>query len=181
MGIAALFATGPGARVGDRRTWGNAALAGLLLATAVTVHPVAWIPAAFAPAVLLLRTGHRRERIIASLGAIALVAAVGAAVALPSVRAVLHGQLGAQWGQTSPQGARLVRVGTLLAAPWIALLALPRRLAPWVLPVSLVVGAVTLDRMTNLFGVDSHIAPARAWRCVFVATPLAALPPGVGG
>ena len=174
MAIAALFATGPRARGRDKRNWGGAALAGLLLATAVTVHPVAWVPAAFAPAVLVLHTGRRRERIISSLGAIGLIGAVGAAVALPSVRAVLHGQLGAQWGQTSPQGARLVWVGTLLAAPWIALLALPRRLAPWILPVSLVVGAVTLDRMTNLFGVDSHIAPARAWRLLFGPTVLAA-------
>jgi len=174
MAIAALFATGPRARVWDKRNWGGAALAGLVLATAVTVHPVAWVPAAFAPAVLVLRTGRRRERIISSLGAIGLIGAVAAAIAMPSVRAVLHGQLGAQWGEASPQGARLVWVGTLLAAPWIALLALPRRLAPWILPVSLVVGAVTLDRMTNLFGVDSHIAPAQAWRLLFAATALAA-------
>src|SRR2546430_766713 len=130
MAIAALFATGPRARGRDKRNWGGAALAGLLLATAVTVHPVAWVPAAFAPAVLALRTGRCRERVISSLGAIGLIGAVGATVALPSVRAVLHGQLGAQWGQASPQGARLVWVGTLLAAPWIAVV------PPWVQSVA---------------------------------------------
>jgi len=69
----------------------------------------------------------------------------------------------------------LVWVGALLAAPWIVALALPRRLAPWILPVVLVAGALTLDRMTNLFGVDSDIAPARAWRLLFGATVLAGL------
>ncbi len=175
MAIAALFAAGPRARVLDARSWIGAGLAGLLLATAATVHPVAWVPVAFAPAVLALRTGGRRERVVAWLAALAVIAAIGAAVALPSVRAVLHGQLGAQWGDASPQGARLLWIGGLLAAPWLVALALPRRSVPWLLPVVLVVAAVVLDRMTNLFGMDSDIAPARAWRLLFGATVLAGL------
>ncbi len=175
MAVAALFVTGPRARIRDARTWGSAVLAGLLLATAVTVHPVAWVPAAFAPAVLMLRTGHRRERIIASLGAAALLGAVAAAVALPAVRAVLHGSLGAQWMPASPQGTRLLEVGSLLAAPWVAGIALPRRSIAWILPALLILLAGTLNRMTNLFGADSHIAPAQAWRLLFAATALVGL------
>lgn len=175
MALAALVATGPRARPRDTRLWAGAAIAGLLLAIAVTVHPVAWVPAAFAPAVLTLRTGHRSERIISVLGASAVIAVIGAAVALPAVIAVMQGGLGTQWGQSAPQGRRLMLVATLLAVPWIVGLSLPRRLVPWVLPALLVADALILDRETNLFGVDSHIAPAQAWRMLFGATAVAGL------
>jgi hypothetical protein len=146
-----------------------------LLATAITVHPVAWVPAALAPTVLALRAGRRRERMISVLGAGAVIAVVVATVALPAVIAVMQGSLGEHWGHASPQGHRLMLVGGLLAAPWIVGLALPWRLATWVVPALLVAAAVILDRELNLFGIGSQSAPAQAWRMLFGATAFVGL------
>jgi hypothetical protein len=150
-------------------------LAAILLATAVTIHPVAWVPVACAPFVLLLRTGRHRERVVTTLGSAALIAVAGAAIAAGPVLSVLHGQLGSQWGHASPHGARLVWLAALLPTPWIAGLAWNDRRARWLVPAVLLVATTMLDGSTNLFGWDTSIAPARAWHLLYRTTALAAL------
>jgi hypothetical protein len=174
LACAALHASSLRARVREPRAWIGAAVAGVLLATAITIHPVAWVPAAMVPAVLLLRIGRRKERIVSALSSGAIVAACVAAIALGPVLAVLHGSLGAQWGSSTPSGTRLAAIGIFVLGPWIVALAMPHRIARWIVPLALLVAASRLARYTVLFGELETVAPARAWRWLFAVTAIAA-------
>ncbi len=173
LALASLLAPGLRARARDPRLWAHVGLAAVLLSMAATVHPVAWVPVACAPSVLLLRAATRRERWSTMLGGLVLVGLVGCVLALSPALAVLHGSLGRQWGDQTPQASHLATLVFVLALPWTALL-LPRRIATWVAPCLVIVMTLVADQRTNLFGQGSTIAPAEAWRLLFRVTALVA-------
>ncbi|MEI8254671.1 MAG: hypothetical protein WCJ30_03275 [Deltaproteobacteria bacterium] len=175
LAMAALLAPGPLARPRAPVTWASALVAGVLLALAVTVHPVAWVPAACIPALTLLRAGSRRSRAIVVLGSAMIVGATVAALALGDVRAVLHGTLGRQWGGSVPGHAKQASLVLTLAMPWIVGLALPWRLARWIVPGLLVLLAVRCDALINFLPTESAHAPTEGWHMLFRVTALGAV------
>jgi hypothetical protein len=93
-----------------RHRWLGLGAAGLLLAQAARVHPLAWVPCALVPLVLLCRPGRPRDRVRRTALAALVIAAVAAPLVLPSLRAPLPGALGPGF----LPGAR-----ALLARTWI--------------------------------------------------------------
>ena len=171
MALAALALRGRRTRA--PRFWLAVALAAVLLSIAVTVHPVAWVPVACAPAVLVLGKGRRSERWIATFGALVVVVVVGCALSLGPVLDVMYGSLGRQWGGQAPRGASALALVACLSVPWACSLA-PRRLAVWLAPCGVMAATIAADRMTNLFGPESTMVPADAWRLLFRVTALVA-------
>ena len=100
--------------------------AGLVLAQAVTVHPVLWSAASLSPLVLVLAPGNLRRRLLRTLAASLIVGLVVAVLAGPSVLAVLHSSLGASWAPgaspTSSGDSSARRVLEVLS--WLVLAAL---------------------------------------------------------
>ncbi len=113
---------------GDRRAKLRAltptAAAGLLLSLAVAIHPVAWVPSAAVPLVLLVGPGSARRRLRRTALAYAVVGVVVAVTALPSVLSVLRGQLGQSWGGSAHGSHSYIYPDRILHAltPWLAAL-----------------------------------------------------------
>lgn len=165
MAAAALVAPGLRARRREPQLLIGAAIAGALLSLAMTVHPVAWVPAAFLPAVLLMRTGSRRHVLRSLLLSAAVLGAVVCVVALPEVIAILQGTLGKQWSGTVAPLAK-AKIVLVLGAPWVLFWLVPARLRAWVIPVLLLYAARRLEMETNMLH-DVKIAPGEAWKMQF--------------
>ncbi|MCC6214078.1 MAG: hypothetical protein IT376_04370 [Polyangiaceae bacterium] len=71
--------------------------AGALAAHAAKIHPVAWVPAAHLPLVVLAGRGRARSRVVAALVAALGVGLVTAGFAHDTLTSVLGGRAGAQW------------------------------------------------------------------------------------
>jgi hypothetical protein len=159
---ALLFAAAAVLAWTDRlRGWSSRAglLAGaLLVAEAARIHPLAWVPSALVPLVLLCRPGRARDRVRRTAIAAAVIAVVAAPLVLPSMRNTLHGHLGvgflpgarAALGRTWLVVAVAVSIATVLAAraPRIGVRA-------WVL---VVVSSVAFA--TNVLAHDSKVVHA---------------------
>jgi hypothetical protein len=79
--------------------------AGLVLAQAARVHPVAWVPCALAPLVVLVGAGEAKARLRATLFAAGIIAAVVAITTGPALLEVLQGSLGEHWrGELGDRG-----------------------------------------------------------------------------
>jgi hypothetical protein len=73
--------------------------AGLLVAQAARIHPVAWVAAASIPAIVLLKPGAPKSWVVPSLLSAAGIGAVVLVVSGPHLLAVLEGSIGQQWMQ----------------------------------------------------------------------------------
>jgi hypothetical protein len=177
LAVAALSVSGPRARVRDPRLIGGALIAGVLIAIAGTVHPVAWVPCAFAPVALMLRLGTRRQRLTVALLGTTIIGIVVAVVALPAMLDVMHGSLGRQWGSAGRNTSRMVAIVATMTTPWLATALLPRRVAAWVFPAAILLMIPIADHFVNMFGSRSQLPPAEAWRMLFRVTSLAAAVP----
>ena len=132
--------------------WGPA-VAGLLLAQAVRVHPALWVPAALVPLSALLLEGSLKDRARAVAIALGVTGAVVVLSSAPAILAVLRSDLAAHWMSTQSRGASDVfdtRPAALGVACVALALATPAR---WraALPVALAVVAFTAMRLTDNF------------------------------
>lgn len=129
--------------------------ASLLMAQAGRIHPLAWVPCATIPLVVLALPGRRRA---IETGGVALVCAAAAALlVLPTMRAALGGAL----GQGFLPGARALFVERLwpfgLALASVVGLALPRATRPFARPVAVVAFTVVIAVATNVVRADAPV------------------------
>jgi hypothetical protein len=75
--------------------------AGLLVAQAARIHPVAWVACATIPLPLLFRAGRLKNRLRDGALACAVIGGIGLVLTLPLIRAVLAGRLGSQFLPTA--------------------------------------------------------------------------------
>jgi len=169
--LAAAAIAGPVRRV--RFRFFVAALAsGFLIAQAARVHPLAWIPSALVPLVVLAGRGptlrNARHTALAAL----VVALVVAVTTLPAMRAVLVGDLGSRF---LPSALALLRRGALPIAILLALsmasvaLRSTRRVGRRVVIVMLVGFAAVLS---NIVSIDTRMI-ASAYVHLFLPSALA--------
>ncbi len=147
---------------GDRRAKLRAlaptVAAGLLLSLSVAIHPVAWLPSALVPLVLLVGPGGVRRRLRRTALAYAVVGVVVAVTALRGVLSVLRGQLGQSWGGSAHGTHSYIYPDRIFHAlsPWfLALVALliavrrPVRIVPRALVcLAVVAAAIATDIIT---------------------------------
>ncbi|MGZ5970526.1 MAG: hypothetical protein ACXWP4_22805, partial [Polyangiales bacterium] len=92
---ALIFAAAAVVALTDRRhRWLGLLGAGLLVAQAARVHPLAWVPCALVPLVLLCRPGRPLDRVKRTALAAVAIGLVALPFVLPTMRAALHGHLG---------------------------------------------------------------------------------------
>jgi hypothetical protein len=123
--------------------------AGLFVAQAARVHPIAWVPSALVPLVVLLGPARQRQRLIA-LGAMSLgVAAVVLVATGPALWATLQGSLGDKWLRQSHPRWDVVahHFPVLLCAVLAGFVIRGRR---GVAVASVLVVAVVLGKLTDL-------------------------------
>ena len=102
--------------------------AGLLVAQAARVHPVAWAPAALLPLVVILIRGRLLDRIALAACAAVIIAACVGLFAGPAIKFVLAGRMGDTWGPSltvSPL-RRVLGPLAILAVTGAAAVVLPR-------------------------------------------------------
>lgn len=97
-----------------------AAAAGLLVAQAALIHPVAWVAASTLPLVLSITPGNGRERLERVALAAGVVGVVVATTAGLDMRGVIGGSLGEQW--LGAGATEHVRPREIPMALWIAML-----------------------------------------------------------
>lgn len=138
----------------SRTAWGPA-VAGLLLAQAVRVHPALWVPAALVPLAALLVEGSPRERAVAGARAFAVCGGVIALSSLPALFAVLRSDLAAHWMSAQSRGTSVAQLfDPRLVALGVAVFALSFATpARWraALPVALALGALAAMKLTDNF------------------------------
>jgi hypothetical protein len=116
---ALIFAAAAVVTSTDRRhRWLGLFGAALLIAQAARVHPLAWVPCALVPLVLLCRPGRPLDRLKRTAVAAAVIGLVALPLVLPSLRATLHGHLGSGF----MPGARASLSRTLLPVAMAVLL-----------------------------------------------------------
>ena len=76
---------------------GTVAAAGLLVAQAARVHPVAWVPSALLPLILVVAPGRLRTVLLRGAVATLGVGALAAAFALELIGEIAGGEVGAKW------------------------------------------------------------------------------------
>ena len=132
--------------------------AGLLIAQAARVHPVAWVPAALVPLVLLARPGRPRDRVKRALIAAIAIGLVAAPFVLPTLRATLHGELGASFmpGARRAFGSSLVASLSAVGAASIFAWFFPKV----GLRALILVAVVATVSATNVLAVDSQVVHA---------------------
>ncbi len=151
-----LLAAGACAAAGTRPTqrWplalGAAAAAGLFVAQAVRIHPLAWAPALTLPAIFLMGPRLDARAVIRASAQIALAGVVVAAASGAAIARVLQGSL-STWVPDDGLTLRLPEAPWLVALSAAALLALahPRR-ARLLLIVGLAAGALLTEASANL-------------------------------
>ncbi|AKT42971.1 hypothetical protein [Chondromyces crocatus] len=105
--------------------------AGLLVAQAARIHPIAWIPGALVPLTTLPGPGPLRRRLAHTALATAVIGLVALLAAGPAVLDIVRGSLGAQWLPASASPSRHALRWAPAAIPAVALLAvLLQRRAP---------------------------------------------------
>lgn len=144
--------------------------AALLLSLSVAVHPIAWVPSAMVPLVLLVGPGSARHRVRRTLFAYAVVGVVVAATGLSGVLRVLHGELGQRW---LPRGAApsiypghvfaMLRPWLLGAVPLIALARRPMRALPRVALGLMVLAVIPMTDQAIMSATRPWITSAFAW------------------
>ncbi len=156
-----------GDRTAKLRALAPTAAAGLLLSLSVSIHPVAWIPSAAVPLVLLVGPGSARRRVRRTALAYAVVGAVVAATALPGVLTVLRGQLGQSWGGSAHGTHSYIYPDRILHAlsPWLVALVVlliavrrPLRLVPRMLACIVVVAAASATDVITPSGARAVIS-----------------------
>lgn len=154
--------------------------AGLVLAQAMRMHPVAWVAAAVVPSVMLLGPGSLRRRVTRTAAGFALAGAACALFALATMRAVMGGQLGAQWAPrhahamlTAAQRGALPALALAVAAGLLA--RSPKRMIPRALTAVLVCAAASAANVLPPGGVPPWVGGAyvRLYAPVVVAAALA--------
>lgn len=156
------------------------AAAGLVLAQAMRMHPVAWVAAALVPSVMLLGPDPLPRRVARTAAGFALAGATCALFALPTVRAVMAGQLGAQWAPrhasailTAAQRGALPALAAAVAAGLLT--RSPGSLIPRALTAVLVCAAAGAANVLPAGGVPPWVsgAYARLYAPVVVAAAVA--------
>lgn len=129
--------------------------AALLIAQAGRIHPLAWVPCALIPLVVVTLPGRRRP---IETGGIALVCATAAALfVLPTMRAALGGALGHDFlpGARALFAERLWPFGLALVS--VVGLALPHATRPLARPVGVVAFTVVIAVATNVVRADAPV------------------------
>ena len=158
----------------------SCAAAGLVLAQAMRMHPVAWVAAAVVPSVMLLGPDPLPRRAARTAAGFALAGATCALFAIPTLRAVMAGQLGAQWAPrhastlfTAAQRGALPALALAVAA--VLLARSPKRMIPQALTAVLVCAAASAANVLPPGGVPPWVGGAyvRLYAPVVVAAVIA--------
>ncbi len=105
----------------DRRAALFCIAAGVVLAQALRVHPLGWVPLSFAPAVALLGLGSMKRRVRLTFAAYAIVGSIVLVTSGGALLQVLQGELGRSWMprtgfRSDTLGSPLVIISALAAA-----------------------------------------------------------------
>jgi len=163
-----LFAAAAALILGDRpqgaRSRWKAVLgpviAGLFIAQAARIHPLAWVPAAAVPLVLLCRGGDLRVRVVRTAIAAIVIAFVAAPFVVPLIRHTFGSGLG-----TGFLGGARVRVLSLSGRAAIAIaiglaLLVPRATRRFAAPMLAAIVAVAAAIVTNVVQLDTPVVSA---------------------
>lgn len=152
------------------RALAPAVAGGMLLSLSVSVHPIAWLPSALVPLVMLVGPGSLRRRARRTALAYAVVGAVVAATALPGVLRVIYGEIGRRW---MPHGnSHEILWSRVLEAefPWLAGVVLllatarrPVRVLPRVAAGLLLIAVVPMTDQAIMSATRPWITSAFAW------------------
>lgn len=148
--VALLFAASALLALADRgaRLAGGIA-AGLLVAQAARIHPVAWIACAMVPLPIFCRPGRLRDRARRTVLAAALVGAVALPLTVPSMLQGLRGTLGDGLPQARVVALRVapMALGAVLLAAALVTWRPARAIASRLLVLSIVCGAALASNL----------------------------------
>ncbi len=138
----------------DRRAVLFCIAAGVVLAQALRVHPLGWVPLSFAPAVALLGPGSMKRRARATIAAYAIVGAVVLVTSGGTLLQVLQGELGQSWMpragfRSDTLGSPMVIVSVLAAAVPLLVLRNPRGVVFFILGGALAAVAAGTDMLSK--------------------------------
>ncbi len=140
--------------------------AGLLIAQAARVHPVAWVPAALIPSVLLVADGELGVRVRRVAMVAAGIAVLVAITAAPAMLVVLRGDVG-QWMGRVEQPFLSGQFLTLVVVA-AALLAMARWRDGAAFPLSVLLAIVAVAGLTSVLGPEVTWIHQSYWRLALV-------------